>query len=121
MIACGFIVTRTINPYAEATMSQITIDRELLQRVLDAYFQEWADARAHLGLAQKLDMKRPDAGRQYFDIHKQEATKELSQDAGNITRLRETLRDGDDEAFVSVLKARFPAPSYPVRRPRTGR
>ena len=90
-------------------MSQITIERELLHRVLDAYFQEEAEARAYRGMAQKISLKRPEVGQQYFDIHEQETKEELSQQEGIRARLSETLRTEDDVAFLYALKAKFPA------------
>jgi hypothetical protein len=93
-------------------MSQITIDRELLRHVLDEYFQEWAEARAYFGMVKKIELHRPDlrdAVQQCFAIHKEEKRKALAEDDGITTRLRETLRDEDDEGFLYALKARFPA------------
>jgi hypothetical protein len=101
-------------------MSQITLDRELLQRVLDEYFKEWAEARAHLGMAQTMNHKRPDVGQRYFDVHERRTKEELSQEEGIRTRLSETLRTEDYEGFLYALKARFPASRHPVRKTRTG-
>ena len=88
-------------------MSRISIDRELLQDLLDAYFYMAAENRAYLGMAQSANLKHPAMGRQYFDQHERETEKELSQTEGERNGLIDLLLAQDDDAFLSVLRSKI--------------
>jgi len=89
-------------------MSQLLIDRELLQRILDSHFELEAENRAYLGFAQFGIRKNPVAGQRYFETLAEQKAKELSQMEGHYRILKETLSGQDDDAFLASLSAKFP-------------
>ena len=90
-------------------MPQILIDRELLQRILDDYFESEADRRAHLAIAQRGVQKHPEASHAYFEAHARECEQQLSQTEGFRDSLSDQLRTQDDDAFLAALNAQFSA------------
>jgi hypothetical protein len=85
-------------------LSQISIDRELLEHILDAYFYMEAENRAYLGMFQAGARRNPLAAKQYFDQLESETGKELSQTEGFHKRLIDQLRTQDDGTFLAALK-----------------
>jgi hypothetical protein len=88
-------------------MSQMLIDRELLQELLDAYFEFRADAQAYLGLQQHTAVRQRDsrplnAFLQALDDEKKRQQPEIQ---GMRQRLQGTLAAGDDAAFLLALAA----------------
>jgi hypothetical protein len=89
-------------------MSQILIDRDLLQRMLDRFFELDADVRAHRWIVTQAGVKNPSVWARYGDEHQKRAAEELAQMGGLPERLRETLVSEDDDAFRRTLYDQFP-------------
>jgi hypothetical protein len=100
-------------------MSTILIDRKLLQKVLDAYFEADAESRAYLGMFQSSALKHPELANQYFDQQEQQKHKELSQTEGLRTALREKVRTEFDAAFLEELVPAFSSAQQFSRKRRT--
>ena len=100
-------------------MSQILIDRDLLQRILDAYFDAETDRRAHFGIAHRGQLLHPENGRRYFDAHALELEKERSESQYQQNSLHDQLQTQDDAAFLAELEATFPQKRHRARKSQT--
>ena len=94
-------------------MSQILIDRELLQRILDIHFELEAASRAYLGVQQKAQLKTSGQPiiHHYVNEVKAEKVKVLSETQGLRSALRNMVQTKDDAAFLAELVPKF----YPNR------
>jgi hypothetical protein len=92
-------------------MSRILVDRDLLQRVLDVYFDLESENRAYFGIWQSMQLYGPSeiqAGLQKYHAQVQvEKAKELSGTEGVRSALREKVRAEDDASFLPKLISRF--------------
>ncbi len=93
-------------------MSHISIDREILQRILNDYFEFRIGARAYLGLQQHTAVRQSDPAPLFRFLAglEQEKKKEQSEIQGIRQRLQETLASADDAAFLQALTALFGHP-----------
>ena len=102
-------------------MSQILIDRELLQRILDVYFEIDAENRAYLGIQQKAQLTTNDQGaiHRYTALLEAKTAQELSGTQGLQTALRDQVQTQDAASFLCRLVPRFCSDRKPVSEPRT--
>ena len=95
-------------------MNQIPIDRDLLQRILDAYFDLDADNRAYFGIWQEMKRNGSDQIQRQLDRYndevQKEKAKELDANEGLRTAVAGKVQTEADASFLSRLIPRF-APS----------
>jgi len=84
-------------------MSQILIDREILQRLLDRHFELTAENAAYLTLMNRARMDNPEAAHRYVTLRLDETEKQLSQTQGHRNHLSQALSAEDDDAFRLAL------------------
>jgi hypothetical protein len=89
-------------------LSQILIDRDLLRRLLEQYFQWDIDNRAYRCLASRASILNPDAALQYGSLYESEVEAQRKQGAGSRRHLLDTLAAQDDDAFRKALSDSFP-------------
>jgi hypothetical protein len=92
-------------------MSKITIARELLQQILDEFFELEAENRAYFGMWQKMRLYGPEQNQpglhKYNDEIQVQKAKELSGKANLRTALRAQVQSQDDAAFLAKLVPQF--------------
>ena len=90
-------------------MSQIMIDRELLQRILDVYFELEAENRAYLGVQQEAQLKTSGQPTIHYYVNavKTKKVKELSEIQGLRLALRDMVQTKDDAVFLAELVPKF--------------
>jgi hypothetical protein len=90
-------------------VSNILIDRDLLQRILDAYFDELAENQAYFLIEQRVELydSDPIRARAFRHRYRQEIEKEkvkaLSENEGLRIALRDQTRTEADASFLSKL------------------
>jgi len=90
-------------------MSQISIDRELLQRIINEYFELKIEVRGYRGLQQHTAVRQRDPAplARFLEFLEEEKELERSQNQGIRERLQNTLASEDDAAFLHALGAEF--------------
>ena len=89
-------------------MSQILIDCDLLQHIVEKYFQLEAENRAYFSLAFRGAVDKPGLHLQYVEAHATEAIREKEQTEGQRSILRGNLDAQDAVAVHQTLSALFP-------------
>jgi hypothetical protein len=85
-------------------MSNILIDRELLQRLVDRHFELVAENAAYLNLMNRARVGNdPEVAHRYVTARLQETEKQLLQTQGLRIHLEKMLDDEDDDAFQRAL------------------
>jgi hypothetical protein len=101
-------------------MSTILIDRDLLQRILDAYFDEYAENQAYFLIEQRAELYNPDPERarqmrqQYRQRVENEKAQISSEKMGLRIGLREKVLTEADASFLPKLWPPF-APRSPFQ------
>lgn len=90
-------------------MSQILIDRELLQQILDEFLDMDAEVRAYFGIQQKMHLyyRNPSAIAKYAAAVEDSKKEELAGTEGLHTGLREMVQTEADAAFLAKLLPRL--------------
>jgi hypothetical protein len=87
----------------------ILIDRGLLERIMDKYFQIEAENRAYFSLASRAAAGKPgDAWLRYAEAQKLEAAEQKKQSDGHRSILRDNLAVQDDDGVRGLLLTLFP-------------
>ena len=89
-------------------MSDVLIDRELLQRFVDKHFELVAENAAYLNLMNRARIDQPDVAHRYVTARLDETEKQLPQTQGLRKFLTKTLAAEDDDAFRKALSDLLP-------------
>ena len=90
-------------------MSQIMIDRDFLQRMLDRLFDLEADVLAYRWTVMQVQSASPAKAIRYADEHRRRSDEEKRATEAQRKYLQESLSSGDDDAFRRTLYAQFPS------------
>jgi hypothetical protein len=89
-------------------MSDILIDRDTLQRLLDSHLDLEAEARGFRTLRYRAGIKNPGAVLRYAEAHKAAVDEQRSQIEGTYLMLRDALSAGDEDRARALLSSLFP-------------
>ena len=89
-------------------MSEILIDRNLLQRILDAHLELEVEARAFRKMRNQFGIGNADRLLQFGQAHQEASREQRSQIEGIYRALREALDCQDDTAVLYRLSTLFP-------------
>jgi hypothetical protein len=84
------------------------IDGELLERLIEKYFELRAENRAYLAMVSRASITNPTKALQYANLWKKEVAVQRAETEGHRSILRNSLDSGDFAAVQRILFALFP-------------
>lgn len=89
-------------------MSQILIDRDVLQRLLDEHLELEIEARSFRTLRNRSAWKNLPLVLQFEEARAAEKSAQRVQIQGTYRIMKDCLADGDDNSFQTALASLFP-------------